>query len=344
MATAPANHCKRCSRQLDYSGSGWADVSADDIEAVLQTLPPARGQELRTALRGGSGGNRRSVIEPAELSRFFSNAFRTDRVSRRPDGAVAPGGGMRGSLALVMDSCEQELRGAAAGEDRRGSAETHAAGPGGDPGTSNGSSQGDSFILLSSSQLHPHGLGADMAQLSLASDSSGGGGGGGGGGPGQSAQSNGRGQTRGSVSSDKTQADGQRDSGRLQDDIAATATVIGRLADGLRSRSGLEYPVCEECAEVLARLLDREISDCAHERRILDGIGRAAEQIQAGSGDKHGIAADVAELEREIDKQAEVERALGDTLGMLDAQLAELCGQIDALEREAHAADARRRE
>ncbi|KAJ2755888.1 autophagy protein [Coemansia nantahalensis] len=29
---------------------------------------------------------------------------------------------------------------------------------------------------------------------------------------------------------------------------------------------------------------------------------------------------------------------------MLDAQLAELCGQIDALEREAHAADARRRE
>ncbi|KAJ2707459.1 Vacuolar protein sorting-associated protein atg6 [Coemansia spiralis] len=338
------DRCKRCRRQLEYGGAGWDDVSADDVEAVLQTLAPERSIELRTALRGsGGGGGRRTGVEPAELSRFFSNAFRTDQVARGRGGRIARGdtpgpsqsaavrgpaaGGMRGSLALVMDSCEQQSHGARGDEGRVSTV------PAGEPGTGNGSSQGDSFILLSSSQLHPHALGADMAQLSLTSDGSE---------LGQSAQ--GHGPAGDSLSGDKSQADGPRDSGRPQDDIAATATIIGRLVDGLQERSALDYPMCEECAEVMARLLDREIGDCAHERQILEGIGRAAEQIKASTGDQRRVADDVAELEREIAKQGEMERALSDTLGMLDTQLLELCGQIDRLDREAREADEQRRE
>ncbi|KAJ1726365.1 autophagy protein [Coemansia biformis] len=354
MSKATADRCKRCSQQLDYSGPGWSDVSADSVEAVLQTLPPARSQELRAALGAGRGAS----VKPVELSRFFSNTFRADQVSRLPDGTISPGGAsasgqpagprrplagsMRGSLALVMGSSEQYGREA---ESRGASDATEAggAGPGdisaaaaGELGTGNTSSQSDSFILLSSSQLHPQALGADMARLSPTSES---------------ASGSGHGPAFDSLLSDKTHPSGSRDSGRQQDDIAATAAIIGRLADGLEARSALSHPMCEECAEVMARLLDREISDSVRERQILEGIGRTAEQIKASTGGGRQMADDVAELEREIEKQAEMERALGDTLGMLDEQLLELCGQIDRLDRESrdmdehcHESDQRRNE
>ncbi|KAI9500316.1 beclin-1 [Coemansia spiralis] len=102
--------------------------------------------------------------------------------------------------------------------------------------------------------------------------------------------------------------------------------------DMLSDHSLLSHPMCEDCAETMLRLMDRELADCAHERQIVEGIGQTARLTLDNPRP-------VAELERELAKQEDLEHALEDTLGMLDKQLADLCGQIAELDVEAREMD-----
>ncbi|KAJ2386587.1 autophagy protein, partial [Coemansia sp. RSA 2603] len=157
-------------------------------------------------------------------------------------------------------------------------------------------SQSDSFILLSSSQL----------------------------------------RTQPFVESSIFEQNGTQDNaGELDGDVAETFEVIGRLMDRLEERSAVCHPMCEDCAETMLRLLDREASDCANENEILESIGKAAELAL-----KSPETEDISELERELERQAEIERALEETLGTLDAQLEDICKQIVEADREAAELDA----
>ncbi|KAJ1812108.1 autophagy protein [Coemansia sp. RSA 2599] len=104
--------------------------------------------------------------------------------------------------------------------------------------------------------------------------------------------------------------------------------------DRLEERSVLDHPMCEDCAETMLRLLDREIVDSAHENEILEGIGRAAEMELKKSDTR-----DVGELERELERQADLEQALEETLGTLDTQLEGICAQIRELDKESDELD-----
>ncbi|KAJ2850658.1 autophagy protein [Coemansia brasiliensis] len=121
---------------------------------------------------------------------------------------------------------------------------------------------------------------------------------------------------------------------RQRDDISETFEVIGKVVDQLDSHTIVEHPMCESCAETMLRVLDRDISDCVRERQILEGIGKAAELIGPLTNSQNGKAAQnssVQAMQQELDRQEDLERALCETLGILDEQLDTLCGQIDEL-------------
>ncbi|KAJ2591099.1 autophagy protein, partial [Coemansia sp. RSA 1797] len=155
-----------------------------------------------------------------------------------------------------------------------------------------GDSQSESFILLSSSQIQPR-QPTDAIEPSALSTS-------------VEHKSNG------------------------QDDVADTLDVIGRVASMIDERT--EQVMCEECAEIAMRVLDREISDQERERQILEQVGRTAELIapltQSPNSARTKWEDEAAELEREIARRSDEERALSETLEMLDAQLNELCTKI----------------
>ncbi|PIA15708.1 autophagy protein 6 [Coemansia reversa NRRL 1564] len=125
---------------------------------------------------------------------------------------------------------------------------------------------------------------------------------------------------------------------RQRDDITETLGIIGRVADRLEERSMLDHPMCEDCADIMLRLLDREINDCVREKQILDSIGATAKLVAPVVSSEVGAnpqSADVVELEREIEKQADLEQALTETLSILDGQLEQICEQISELDVEA---------
>ncbi|KAJ1852680.1 autophagy protein [Coemansia sp. RSA 1822] len=162
-----------------------------------------------------------------------------------------------------------------------------------------GDSQSESFILLSSSQIQPRRTIADVIEP-------------------------------GALSSNSVE---QEKSDGGQDDVADTLDVIGQVASIVDERTSERPAMCEDCAEIAMRVLDREISDQERERQILEQVGRAAELIAPLRESKDGSAHvqwkdEAAELEREIARRSDEERALSETLEMLDAQLNELCGQI----------------
>ncbi|KAJ2369827.1 autophagy protein [Coemansia sp. RSA 2610] len=308
MSKAVTERCKRCSRQLDFVGPEWDRLADDDIDGLLQTLPGERSDELRAVLGADAGGG----IDPHELSRFFNNSFRTDQVTRQSNGAIAraseprrPAGGMRGSLALVRDRADEHIK------DGHGLPASEPIG-GAQLAADSLGSQSESFILLSSSQIQPSVLGAELARMSL---------------------SGGQREDVGDEA-DRQPAARTPEGDGPGDDVSTTFTAIGRLMDRLGSRSAVGHPLCEDCGELMLRLLDRELGDSVRERQILEGVG----QMAAGQA----AAGDVAEMEREIARQTDLEHALRETLGELDAQLDALCGQLGELDAQARAHDATR--
>ncbi|KAJ1718906.1 autophagy protein [Coemansia erecta] len=290
--------CKRCSRQVQFANaaSAWkkevSDGTTPSLDALLQTLPEERSRDLLALVSSNS-----ALAQPrqaAELSRFFSQSLRTDTVPRLPNGAIPRGlprgsGIMRGSMALVLDGGSGSSQ-----IGRRTGSPLSDADSTGNTGTT---SQSDSFILLSSSQL----------------------------------------RTQPFVESSVFELPGaQQPAGEPDGDVAETFEVIGRLMDRLDERSALGHAMCEDCAETMLRLLDREASDLAHENEVLEGISRAAELALQKSSE----AGDMGELERELERQAEIERALEETLGTLDEQLEGICRQIVEADGEAAEMDA----
>ncbi|KAJ2496394.1 autophagy protein [Coemansia sp. RSA 1972] len=157
-----------------------------------------------------------------------------------------------------------------------------------------GDSQSESFILLSSSQIQPR-------------------------------------QTTEAIEPRALSTSVEQDKSDRQDDVADTLDVIGRVASIVDERTSERPAMCEECAEIAMRVLDREISDQERERQILEQVGRAAELIAPGGKDGSARVEwkdEAAELEHEIAQRSDEERALSETLEMLDAQLNELCTRI----------------
>ncbi|KAJ2609207.1 autophagy protein [Coemansia sp. RSA 1365] len=357
--------CKRCSRQLESGDLEWDKVTTEDIDALLQTLPPEKTPELRKLLAANEGNG----LEPVELSRFFNNSFRTDQVSQQNNGENSSGGTqppvrktlgtakghspmreaagagyMRGSLALVLDSNNeqqsvrkfQDTSGTGDNEKNAdntasilakatvtGDASLVASSMGG------ASNQTESFILLSASQIQPALVDAQISRISTVEGTV------------EQNQHLAEG-IRGDHSDiipkrTETESIEGRDMTRQRDDITETLGIIGQVADRLEERSMLDHPMCEDCADIMLRLLDREISDCVREKQILDNIGATAKLVAPVVSSEVGAkpqSADVAELEREIEKQADLEQALTETLSILDGQLEQLCEQISELDTE----------
>ncbi|KAJ2640575.1 autophagy protein, partial [Coemansia sp. RSA 1694] len=355
-------------RRIGFADDAWKTVSAKGADALVATLPPERSKELSMLLSAQAVQS-----EPTDVSRVLSHSFRADQLARLPSGAISGGSKssaqlMRGLLDLVIDASHSGTR--ARSEPRHndafpaGSTLNSTSRQHGDNGAAaasptpselaagNTSSQGDSFILLSSSQLHPFPYSSDALLSPLDAGykqappavgtheggdvptASAGAGRGREGGDSQSVTSSGRLATAHHLPVDVS---GQRDG------VSETFAIIGRVMDKLEERSTLVHPMCEDCAETMLRLLDREVADCAHEREIAAGIGRAAELIaplaEAQSLKKGAVASDVLELERDLKRQAELEHTLEETLAMLDTQLEGLCSQMSGLGREAEQLD-----
>ncbi|KAJ2601345.1 autophagy protein [Coemansia sp. RSA 1722] len=302
-------------------GSAWKDLAGDptSIDTMLQTLPEERCKDL--ALMLTNRGQSKSIVE---LSRFFSQSLRTDTVSRLPDGGIvrktpAAGGLMRGSMALVLDGKGMDAgrRGNSNSPVSFSDAEGTASGElvaGGNSG-----SQGDSFIILSSSQLKAQPLSQPLVSSAFDYVSS----------PPLLNQQQQQSTSSTSSTDQPMGAENVKDS-----DIAETFENIGVLMDKLQEKSALNHPMCEDCAETMLRFLDREIVDCVRENNILEGIGKAAEMAL-----KKNDTRDVGELEKELERQADLERALEETLGTLDAQLEGICAQIQQLDKESDELD-----
>ncbi|KAJ1883768.1 hypothetical protein LPJ81_007212, partial [Coemansia sp. IMI 209127] len=168
-------NCKRCSKKLGSIDASWKSAS---IDALAQTLPVERTRELKAAMSAlymqQMHSKRDGGDEPRDLtdiSHFFSHSFRTDKINRLDadvpgtnDRRGNAGGGMRGSMALVLDKTSSpptkdnnNLGGFERAED-----EAHHDNVS-DNNTGNNSAQSESFILLSSSQIHPYMFPMDSA-------------------------------------------------------------------------------------------------------------------------------------------------------------------------------------
>ncbi|KAJ2903083.1 hypothetical protein GGI21_004473, partial [Coemansia aciculifera] len=301
MSHSQYDVCKRCSRQLDFADDAWKTMSAKGADAILATLPPERNMELMNMLLVQQAGQ----TEPINMSRVLSHSFRTDQLTRLPSGAISSDSKsstqlMHGSLDLVIDSAmhnnsraKPELR---RNEEipvdptlkRQNSDKSATAAASPTPSelaAGNASSQGDSFILLSSSQLHPFPYSPDALLSPLdtgykqAPPAAGAREGG-------DAITAGAGRSKEGVDSQSVTSSGRLapalhlpvDVSGQRDGVSETFAIIGRVVDRLEEKSALVHPMCEDCAETMLRLLDREVADCAHEREIATGIGRAAEQ------------------------------------------------------------------
>ncbi|KAJ2024911.1 autophagy protein [Coemansia sp. S85] len=271
---------------------------------------------------------------------------------------------MRGSLDLVIDSghnirAQSEPRHNIASKgvsqldnnvpkihDRNGTGAAASPTPS-ELATGNASSQGESFIILSSSQLHPLPYGSDMLAPPLDAGYK------------QPAPTTGN-REGAMVTPGEGDSQSMTSSGRLapvrplavdtsgqRDGVSETFAIIGRVMDRLEERSALVHPMCEDCAETMLRLLDREVADCVHEHEIATGVGRAAEIAMPLAeahplceGPEQSMASDVLELERDLRRQSELEHTLEEALAMLDMQLEGLCVQMAELGQEAEQLDA----
>ncbi|KAJ2006073.1 autophagy protein [Coemansia thaxteri] len=382
-----AYQCKRCSRQLEFADSAWETTFAKGVGALIETLPPERSNEISALIYAHT-----TPKEPAEVSRLLSQSFRTDQLVRLPQGASfgsqSATRSMGGSLALVIGSGTRPLTNV---DPRRSGADNlhspppldsaakhqsiddpiksptpvqpegmHSAGA----AAGNASSQSDSFILLSTPQLHPFGQGANDELFSTIDD------GykrpalaaatrserasapevtvvGSGGVADRNADREGGNQSMTSSGRIAPERILPADASGQHDGVSETFAIIGRVMDRLEERSALAHPMCEDCAETMQRLLDREVADCAHEREIAAGIGRTAELVArlAEKQSTHSkeaaqnVAADVLELEQSLRQQSELERTLEETLATLDSQLEGLCTQIAAFDHEAKQLD-----
>ncbi|KAJ1895096.1 autophagy protein [Kickxella alabastrina] len=311
VRNAVARHrCKRCSRNVQFADSTWRGDTLGDapsFDKLIHTLPEERSRELSALI---AAQNQNSNM--TELSRFFSQSLRTDTVPRLSNGTIAralPGSTpatplMQGSMALVLEAGKNEETKITAGSpvsDADGMGELTAG---------SGSSQGDSFIILSSSQVRSQKHLANFAFERRAAMQ----------------------QSAGLADSEFSKAAGVAGAPPVAgqgDDITETFEIIGRLMDRLDERSALGHPMCEDCAEIMLRLLDREVSDSARERDILEDVGRAAKLAA-----KSHNTGDLGELEEELERQGDLEQALEETLGTLDAQLEGICAQISNLDAE----------
>ncbi|KAJ2493055.1 autophagy protein [Coemansia sp. RSA 2050] len=363
MSHSPQHACKRCSRIIDFTDEAWKTISAKGAGALVATLPPERSKELSALLSA-------QVVrrEPVDVSRVFSHSFRYDQVARIPPGAI-PGSKssaqpMRGSLDLVIDSghstrAQSEPCHTIASKGDSSSLDNHipklhdrnGTGAAASPtpselATGNTSSQGESFIILSSSQLHPFPYDSDALAPPLDAEYK------------QSAPAassrEGAMVTAGEGDSHSVTSSGRlapvrhlpADASGQRDGVSETFAIIGRVMDKLEEKSALVHPMCEDCAEAMLRLLDREVADCVRECEIATGVGRAAEiamplaeaqPLCEGSG--QGMAADVLGLERDLRRQSELEHTLEEALAMLDTQLEGLCAQMAELGQEAEQLD-----
>ncbi|KAJ2550321.1 autophagy protein [Coemansia sp. RSA 1933] len=286
--------------------------------------------------RGGSDEPR----DMTDISHFFSHSFRTDKISRLDAAGVSSGrpdarrrekaDGMRGSMALVLDktlsAAATDTADADAGTEEGETRQSNVS----ENNTGNNSVQSESFILLSSSQIHPYMFPMDDASSDQQLQRQ------------QSAireiedlsmstyKEPNNGGHRALDESDEPATEQQQQ--QQQDDIAEKFDIIGRIMDMLDEHSTLSHPMCEDCAETMLRLMDRQLSDSLRERQIVDGIGKAA---QAASKARDATAPeDIARLERELGEHEEMEQMLEETLGTLDAQLDAICGQIASLQSE----------
>ncbi|KAJ2066068.1 autophagy protein [Coemansia sp. S155-1] len=362
MSHSPHYACKRCSRLIDFADDSWSNLSDKGAGTLVATLPPERNKELGALLSA-------QVIrrEPIDVSRVLNHSFRYDQLARLPSGAMSGSKSstqlMRGSLDLVIDSSHSiraqsephrnihlpeglALDNMPRRQDHNGKGAAASPTPS-ELATGSNSSQGDSFILLSSSQLHPFPFGSDALASPLdagykqahptTSAREGGM---------LAAGDVGEGDSR-SVTSSGRLAPAADGSGQ-RDGVSETFAIIGRVMDRLEERSALVHPMCEDCAETMLRLLDREVADSVHEREIATGIGRAAELAaplaEAQSLDKgviagQSVASDVLELERDLRRQSELEHTLEEALAVLDSQLEGLCKQMAELDQEAEQLD-----
>ncbi|KAJ2866392.1 autophagy protein [Coemansia aciculifera] len=366
MSHSPHHACKRCSRLIDFADDAWKNLSAKGAGALVAILPPERSKELSALL--SVQVTRR---EPIDVTRVLSHSFRYDQLARLPSGAISGSKSstqlMCGSLDLVIDSSHNiraqsepqrnialpegsSLDNMLKHQDHNGKGAAASPTPS-ELATGNTSSQGDSFILLSSSQLHPFHFGSDALASPLDA------------GyrqahPTTSAREGGM-LTAGDVGEGDSQS--VTSSGRLaparhlpvdasgqRDGVSETFAIIGRVMDRLEEQSALVHPMCEDCAETMLRLLDREVADSVHEREIATGIGRAAElaapltelqSLDKGVVAGQSVAADVLELERDLKRQSELEHTLEEALAMLDSQLEGLCTQMAELDQEAEKLD-----
>ncbi|KAJ2333154.1 hypothetical protein GGH92_008699, partial [Coemansia sp. RSA 2673] len=314
-----AYQCKRCSRQLEFADSAWETTFAKGVGALIETLPPERSNEISALIYAHT-----TPKEPAEVSRLLSQSFRTDQLVRLPQGASfgsqSATRSMGGSLALVIGSGTRPLTNV---DPRRSGADNlhspppldsaakhqsiddpiksptpvqpegmHSAGA----AAGNASSQSDSFILLSTPQLHPFGQGANDELFSTIDD--------GYKRPALAAAT--RSERASAPEVTVVGSGGVADRNADREGGNQSMTSSGRVMDRLEERSALAHPMCEDCAETMQRLLDREVADCAHEREIAAGIGRTAELVArlAEKQSTHSkeaaqnVAADVLELEQ----------------------------------------------
>ncbi|KAJ2401848.1 autophagy protein [Coemansia sp. RSA 2559] len=356
--------CKRCSKKLGSIDASWKNAS---IDALAQTLPVERTRELKAAMsalyiqqmhsKRDSGGD-----EPRDLtdiSRFFSHSFRTDKMNRL-DADVSGtndrrgktgSGGMRGSMALVLDKTAlpptkdnnyYDLGESERAEEEKEGEETHYDNAS-DSNTGNHSAQSESFILLSSSQIHPYMFPMDSAspdqqllrQQSTIKELEGL----------SMSTYNGAANERNIGSKDNSALDAPvalplPDQQHQQpDDIAEKFEIIGRIMDMLDDHSTLSHPMCEDCAETMLRLMDRQLADSLRERQIVEGIGETAQAASKQHGDGT-VPEDIAGLERELGEQEEMERMLEETLNTLDTQLDAICRQITNLQTESQRLEA----
>ncbi|KAJ2417417.1 autophagy protein [Coemansia sp. RSA 2530] len=323
MSHIPQHACKRCSRIIDFADDAWNTLSAKGAGALLARIPPDAipGSKSSTQLMRGSLD-------------LVTDSGHNIRAQSEPRHNIASKG------VSQLDNNVPKIH------DRNGTGAAASPTPS-ELATGNASSQGESFIILSSSQLHPLPYGSDMLAPPLDAGYK------------QPAPTTGNREgamvTPGEGGSQSVTSSGRLapvrslavDTSGQRDGVSETFAIIGRVMDRLEERSALVHPMCEDCAETMLRLLDREVADCVHEHEIATGVGRAAEIAMPLAeahplceGPEQSMASDVLELERDLRRQSELEHTLEEALAMLDMQLEGLCVQMAELGQEAEQLDA----
>ncbi|ORX74271.1 hypothetical protein DL89DRAFT_264191, partial [Linderina pennispora] len=109
-----------------------------------------------------------------------------------------------------------------------------------------------------------------------------------------------------------------------QNDMAKTFGVIGRIMDKLDARSMVDHPMCEDCAETMLRLLDREgildsqLEGLAGQLADLDAESLRLDQLEARTFQEQN------EHQQVLERSGREQWALDDRYKKLSAQLMQL--------------------